>query len=42
MAACPSDTPAQVRTRIITGTTTVTGFAAGVGMVDAPNATAAC
>jgi serine protease len=42
VAACPSDTPTQVRTRIITGTTAVTGFAAGVGMVDAPNATAAC
>ena len=42
LAACPADTPAQVRTRIITGTQAVTGFAAGVGMVNAKNATAAC
>jgi serine protease len=41
-AACPSDTPAQVRARIISGTTTVTGFGAGVGMVNAAQATAAC
>jgi subtilisin family serine protease len=42
LAACPSDTPAGVRARIITGTQAVTGFGVGVGMVNAKNAASAC